>query len=56
MLPSGLSECGVSVLNHDVRFVPVLKDWHCSSILFELACRQPVMLEDGKASVWDCWL
>lgn len=51
MLPTGMSECGVSVLNHDVRFVPVLKDWHCSSVLFELACRQPVMLEDGKASV-----
>lgn len=24
--------------------------------LFELACRQPVMLEDGKTAVWGCWL
>lgn len=52
----------MSVLNHDVRFVPVQKDWHCSSILFELACRQPVMLEEHQSGpvgfdlALNCWL
>lgn len=54
----------MAVLNHDVCFVPVLKDWHRSSICFNLPagsllCWKTVRLQSGAAGFdlsLNCWL
>lgn len=59
-----MSECSTAVLNHDVCFVPVLKDWHCSSICLNLPagsllCWKMVRLQSGAVGfdlALNCWL
>lgn len=59
-----MSECDTAVLNQDVCFVPVLKDWHRSSICLNLPAGsllrwKTARLQSGAVGfdlALNCWL